>query len=408
MEFNFSPVALIDAGGGFLFLLVGLAILALAWRSTRGRLIGGLAASFGLAYVVQNLIRFDADVGGTLVVAPPAVVAAALAIALVRHLSADLTPGARRRLTVLCAGLAVPVGLFFAGYAVRTADRGVSESIVFLDNLAYAGVLQPVLVVLLAVCVLPLRAGRALAYPGRLLLGLSFGLFQAYINAESAAVAGTTPGLAGALIDASGVGIGIAAAIVAGWLIASCPADQRRLGASAFAAVMVVMLTAILVSLRVERFDYGIFGIIRSVGTVLLVLAIARHDILQVPLPRLVVRRGALAGGALAVLFIVAQVAQNFFSAEYGLLTGGVIAGTFLFAASPVQRAIERSSGHPKPHAAALGSAASGYKAALRAAMRDGTLTRREERHLAEVAMALGISAVQALDLRDEVEREHT
>ncbi len=51
-------------------------------------------------------------------------------------------------------------------------------------------------------------------------------------------------------------------------------------------------------------------------------------------------------------------------------------------------RAIERSSDRPKSNAAAPGSAVAGYKAALRAAMRDGTLTRREERHLAEVAMA--------------------
>src|SRR5204863_2694547 len=50
---------------------------------------------------------------------------------------------------------------------------------------------------------------------------------------------------------------------------------------------------------------------------------------------------------ALALVFIVAQVAQNFFSAKYGLYLGGVVAGTFLFAASPLQRAMERTSGRP-------------------------------------------------------------
>src|SRR5688572_27052077 len=143
MEYDFSSPALINAGGGLLFFLAGVMILLLGWRSLRGRLVGALATSFGIAYAVQNLIVFDGSVTGTAIITPPALVAAGFACVLVHHLAQDLTPPARRRVAMLAVALIVPIALILIGYGIRTADRGLSESRVFLDNVTYAGLLAP-------------------------------------------------------------------------------------------------------------------------------------------------------------------------------------------------------------------------------------------------------------------------
>jgi hypothetical protein len=159
--------------------------------------------------------------------------------------------------------------------------------------------------------------------------------------------------------------------------------------------------------------DSGTFGAVRTVGAIFLVLAVVKGDVLEVQLPRLAVRRGAIATGALAALFIVAQVAQNFFSAQYGLYMGGLVAGVFLFAASPIQRSFERMGNRlpaPTPSGARDGlpdpSRFEAYRAAVRAAVADGVMTPTEEEHLADVAHHLNLSPRDALRLRREVERE--
>ncbi|MEA3165206.1 MAG: hypothetical protein QOJ26_50 [Thermoplasmata archaeon] len=158
---------------------------------------------------------------------------------------------------------------------------------------------------------------------------------------------------------------------------------------------------------------YGINGVLRILGWTFLVFAILKADLLGVPLPHLAVSRGAVAAGSLAVLFIVAQVAQNFFSAQYGLLTGGVIAGAFLFAASPAQRAFERM-GERKP-AKALGRRAAmspgrqqleAFRGAVRLAWKDRRFDQAEEFALAELADSMGLTATQATAIRHDVERE--
>ncbi|MHB8603861.1 MAG: hypothetical protein ACYDCK_01295 [Thermoplasmatota archaeon] len=156
--------------------------------------------------------------------------------------------------------------------------------------------------------------------------------------------------------------------------------------------------------------DYGANGVVRTVAASILSLAIFRYDLLGVRLPSLAARRGMLATAALAVLFIVAQVAQNFLASQYGLILGGVVAGAFLFAAHPLQRALEHGFGRAarEPRGAALmGSAArEQYKTALRLALHDGAITRAEERYLAKLAQQLGVGAHDALELRDAVEGE--
>jgi hypothetical protein len=202
------------------------------------------------------------------------------------------------------------------------------------------------------------------------------------------------------------------------WLVAGI--RTRRRGAIAFAllwpALGVASYGYLLVPGNVAgiRSDiFGIFGILRVIGWIVLVHAILRHDLLGVPLPRLAVSRGAAAAGALAALFIVAQIAQNFLSATYGLVMGGIVAGAFLFAAQPLQRAFERIGSTSADRAPANTSAPRGqaaaeesYLLALRLALRDKLLSRDEERGLVVLAHDLGIAPRRAHELQDQVERE--
>lgn len=152
-------------------------------------------------------------------------------------------------------------------------------------------------------------------------------------------------------------------------------------------------------------------GIVRTVAWAIFVYGILRTDMLGVDLRARTVKRGTLAATALAALFIVAQIMQNFLSAEYGLLTGGIIAGAVLFAANPVQKAIERVTDKAPTRGVGGGNASRKedvYIGALRLAMRDRTLTRDEEVHLHKLAEELGIGAGRAHELMVAVEGERT
>lgn len=416
MDFNFSSGAIVNAGGAFLFLLAGIAILAVGRRTRLGLRLGAFATAFGLAYVVGNLVDYDAnlvhlegDLANAVAHLVPNLAAALCLGLLIIEILREVPPKARTWIAVLATGIGLGAGaaLVVGIQLVEEADGGA----VAIDALAFfllVFVIEPLLLVLLAASGQAPTGGSLNQYKGRLMLGLAGGLFAVAIIMVTAASYGTDSSWMGIVLKGVSFVFGAGVAYAAWLVLRGRPPGAERFARRAFAAIILVGLIGSLgPAFPAATEDIGPYGILRSVGAALLVLAVVRYDLLGVPLPRFVVRRGPLAGGALAVLFIVAQVAQNFFSAKYGLLMGGVLAGTFVFAASPIQRAMERTSQqHPKPGAAASGSAADGYRAALRAAMRDGILTRREERHLAEVAMALGISPVQALDLRDEVERE--
>ncbi|MHB1261900.1 MAG: hypothetical protein ACYC2H_09325 [Thermoplasmatota archaeon] len=404
MAFDFSSGELINAGGAFLFLLAGIAILAVARQARLGLRLGAFAATFGLAYVAGNLVRDDGPVSAAVLLATALAAAVCLGL-LILEVLRTTSRTARRRVALLASGLCLGAGIALAvvlalavGGALQLEGSTTGGT---LAGFLQVFVIEPLLLVLLAASAQAPVGGSPAQYKGRLLVGLAAGLFAANIMMDAAAASSPDAGWLGSVEDGIGLLFGVLVGFTA-WLVQrGCPPGEERFARRAFAAILVVGFLGCLQALFAEETaNLGPYGIMRSIGAVLLVLAVVRYDVLGVPLPRLVVRRGALAGAALAVLFIVAQVAQSF-TAKFPLLMG-VLAGALVFAASQIQRAIERASSQPK-----ASTAVAGYKAALRAAMRDGTLTRREERHLAEVAVALGISPVQALDLRDEVEREH-
>lgn len=169
-----------------------------------------------------------------------------------------------------------------------------------------------------------------------------------------------------------------------------------------------------------RRSPYDPSGLL-ALGTVaLLAYAIVRHQILGIDVKiRFAISKSTIAAVFIAVFFVASEAAQQFFGATFNSAYVGIVAaGLLVFAMAPLQRAAERLAEKAVPIgeqdapeqrgvAAVPSSATVAYKAALRAAMRDGTVTRREERHLAEVARALGVDPVQAHEWRDEVEREH-
>lgn len=414
MEFLFSQDRVINAGGAFLFLVAGIAILVLARRTRLGLRLGAFATTFGLAYVVGNVVRDDGPVAAAVLLATALASAVCLGV-LILEVLRPVSRTARRRVALLAGGLcvgaaiasamvlALVVGLVEAPQpkdAVEALEPEESTTGGMLAGFLMVFVIEPLLLVLLAATAQAPIGGSRAQYKGRLMVGLAAGLFAANIIMDAAASSSPNAGRIGLVEDGVGILFGVVVGFTAWLVLRGCPPGEERFARRAFAAILVVGVLGCLQQLFVEQtVDLGPYGLMRTVGAVLLFLAVVRYDVLEVPLPRLAVRRGTLAGAALAVLFIVAQVAQSF-TAKFPLLMG-VLAGALVFAASQIQRAIERGSGQTKPS-----TAVAGYKAALRAAMRDGTLTRREERHLAEVAVALGISPVQALDLRDDVERE--
>lgn len=147
-------------------------------------------------------------------------------------------------------------------------------------------------------------------------------------------------------------------------------------------------------------------GLVRALAAVSVGFALLRGGLDGQEPQRLVIRKGTWAAASLAVLFIVAQVAQNFFSAEYGLLTGGIVAGVFLFAASPIQRSIEAMAGSGRRPGRGTGKEEA-YSSALRFALRDRTLSPEERIQLGHVADELGLTSRRAAEIEAEVLAAH-
>lgn len=151
--------------------------------------------------------------------------------------------------------------------------------------------------------------------------------------------------------------------------------------------------------------DLGSRGIARTIAFGIMAYAFLATGLLPHASTPSSARRGVALTGALSALLIVAQVAQNFLSAQYGLLMGGVVAGALLVAARPIERALEAKQA-PRGPAAIDDDRASSYRAALRRYLRDGIVTREEEVELARLARHLGIPHEETVRIRHAVEDE--
>lgn len=413
MRFDLSLDALVNAGGAFVWFVVGLGILAVGGRERRARLLGWVAVTFGATYVVENLLVNDGTVPGPALLA----IVSIAATAAVLRCAGDFVADVPRRARQAVATVAAAVGLVMLPVVALALRVG------YFDGLALEGIATICLLaeqVSLVVLIAALGAAYRAAPDARerhhaAFLALAFAPFAAFLHLYlwTIRLPGADP--PGLLAYGAG-GVGVALVMVA--FGARHPGEAGGAGRAVVPAVAAAGLLGIAVA-TAGRGNFGLFGVARTVGVAFLALAIVRHDLLGVELPRLAVKRGALATGALATLLIVAQVAQNFFSAQYGLLTGGIVAGAFLFAATPIQRALERgftpaaagwrgdTGGAPEgARAARSAEIERAYKVALRRMHADGRVTEEEEVALSHLADELGITARRATEMRHEIERE--
>lgn len=423
MELDLSASSLINAGGALLFVLVGAGILAVASATRRGLLLGATAVTFGLTYIVENvLVTADGSPLATGIIAACAAPSAALVILLAVDVARGLPRGEAR----LATAFAVAGGGVFAAFAVAFLRADSTPALLAAAFPPPGGLgtvetfavqaQQVALVVLLAILGLRARslgADRRSEQEGLAAIALAFGPFLAFLTCGAGlAVALHVPGTGPTIYNFAGLALGILAVLA----MSTFATTRRDVGPRTRFAYPVLFLASvaglalILVNGVPFHEDYGGYGLARTVGAAVLAHAILRANLLGVPLRELHVSRAAAATGALATLFVVAEVAQNFFAAEYGLLTGGVVAGVVLFVAQPLQRAAERVGTGTLALARRAPDApdrrAELYRRAVRFAIREGGISAEEELHLFEVAEELGVGAGEAMRIRREIERE--
>lgn len=153
------------------------------------------------------------------------------------------------------------------------------------------------------------------------------------------------------------------------------------------------------------------FGLIRVLMALALGYAIFKHQLLGVDAKlRFAISKSTIAAVFIAVFFIASEAAQQFFGETLGSTYVGIAAaGLLVFAMAPLQRAAERLAEKAVPLSTPISSGTpreSAYRAAARRYLRDGKLSREEERELAHLAGEMGIHAGRALEIRHEVEDE--
>lgn len=410
MALDLSASSLIRSGSGLLLLLLGIAFAVIARRGVEKPLLTWGLALFGVgsgvAFIAVNLAGED-----------PTLAPAAIMVNLLSWFAADAglllvlawtQPRGASRIAIVAAVLASIVGW---GWAAITLDvAGLTGTFTSfapsahrffpLDLFAYEVGWS---LALLNVAALGIRYATHPAERGALVL-LATGLvaYPAFIKGSGAFDNLTAGGVLGQAVVALTL-----LAIVVVWLRATsiAPRPARVVAPVAMLSWLLGMFGG------TELFDAReVVGYLRIAGVVLIVVALLKYDLLGAGLTTRSIRRGTLATGALAALFVVAQIAQNFLSDTYGLVMGGVVAGAFLFAAQPLQRAMERLTAPgaaPEPGMPmAVPEREASYRAALRFALKDKQLTPDEERSLVVLAHDLGIPPRRAYELRDEMQRE--
>jgi hypothetical protein len=156
----------------------------------------------------------------------------------------------------------------------------------------------------------------------------------------------------------------------------------------------------------------GLFGVARSAAILVLAYAILKHQLLGIDVKiRFAIKTSTVAAVFLAVLFIVANIAQNYLGGKFGVVVGGAAAGMLFFVMAPIQRVAERFAEKAVPVTGASTAAPArpndgedAYRRAVRLALRAG-ISREEAHDLAVLADQLHIGAKRALEIREDLER---
>ena len=394
-------------------MLLGLAILAIGRRSRTALALAAFLVATGTANLFTNLWPAEARPAYANVLGYVMGVTMGAAGILV----AFWTPGARSRaawpaFAGIAAGLVGLVGYFAEGSPIAASERGLAQ-VGLPASFALAALVSGSGFVVGPFAALVAASLRAAIAPPRDRAEFVRGFALVGLYAPYAIFYMPRQFYADWSYHAFFASLLLVATLSALWLVVAARSG-RRAGVWAAAGLAALGCASYayfgeLGHLASGNDPIGLYGVARLCGWTFLVYAILRADLLGVPLPRIAVNRGAVAAGSLAVLFIVAQLAQNFLAAEYGLVMGGVVAGAFLFAAAPLQRAIERTTavaGPPRRVPVVDASAEVLYRENLRLVLQDRRVSAEEEQHLAELGERLGIPARRAVALRHEVERE--
>lgn len=417
MAIHLTLAIVVRASGMLLLLLLGLATIALARRRADPIVFGTFFAGAGGSVVASNLAI--AGGGAIAVWAADAFGVVAMLGAIAFYGREIFATSGRSRIVVTALALA---NLAIAGLAEWTFDPGTTSIFgVLPPDLApaYQTYFRLVFPVMGAFAIVPgvlaVRALYAEEREVRVFAGLAAGTGVAFGFAVGGDALSGPGGATIFLVVAMPVLFAIVASAFA-WAFVMVRRESRVARAVALAILGATLLGV----LRVATTGIGLFfdplgtvGLARLAGWVVLAITVVSAGWLDIKF--LSRHRTGLAAAALALLFIVAQVAQSFFSAEFGLLTGGIVAGAFLFAASPIQRAMEafrdrepRASAPSSPREVALASGANEdvYADAVRFALRDAVISLAEDRHLTKLAHRLGIHPERAIELREKCERE--
>lgn len=414
MGLDFSLSAFIGAGGGFSFLLVAGLILASRGARVQRLLLANVVGLHGLMYSLLALTTPEAPEAGS---ADSNIVIMALLGALhlgVIALAATLTAAAfslsiaraasRRAFWFIASWLVVLLAMAIAfaiggGIAPHKGDAAAmpkaTHYIFMLVLVSYAATMAAVTALAFHWKAAPHRSPGIPAYV--------FGLSSVSLATLASVSPTSTPE---ALLAA------FAIASVLPWL----PLGQRDGSRTAVVIALALLSWAVFWQIVFPRVlatatnFQGAMGVVEVAAAFAMAVALLRHRPFGISPPTFAKAGGAATATALAALFIVAQIAQNFLSAEYGLLMGGAVAGAFLFAATPIHRALEgRRARTPGTDSVAVSrgtNSEEAYRKALRIALRARALTREDEIQLYELADDLGIRAGRARALFAEIEKD--
>lgn len=141
----------------------------------------------------------------------------------------------------------------------------------------------------------------------------------------------------------------------------------------------------------------------------MIVFAMLRYQLLDVELRvKMTIQRGSVAAAFLLVFFVVAEVAQNYFNENYGLLSGGVAAGVMFFAIRPIERAASSVAEAAMPKVDATPAYLQYkrfevYRAAVESALEGGSdIDPRERGVLDRLRAKLGLAPADAAALEQE------